>query len=94
VGNSGGKFEVGNGHGALATVGSDQRSANVVGERVSARQWVGRLGARASNQTPPMPRRQASQAPTSEGDRGTSSRKWVGRVPRESAKERKSEAQA
>jgi hypothetical protein len=32
VGNSGGKFEVGNGHGALATVGSDQRSANVVGK--------------------------------------------------------------
>ena len=45
---------------------------------------------KASNQTPPMPRRQASQAPTSDGATGTSSLNRVGRLPRESASRRKS----
>ena len=45
----------------------------------------------ASNHTPPIPTRQASQAPVSEGDTGTSSRRRVGRSASESTKNRKSE---
>ena len=45
----------------------------------------GAVGSKASNQTPPMPWRHASQAPMSDGARGTSSMRRVGRERRESA---------
>ena len=50
----------------------------------------GASGSSASNQTPPVPRQQASHAPRLEGARGTSSMRQVGRNCKESAMARKS----
>ena len=71
VRNRGRQFEVRDREGPRAALGRDQGGADSGGKRV--RQTKGGVSAsEVSNQTPPMPTRQASQAPMSEGASGTS----------------------
>jgi hypothetical protein len=66
------------------------RSRCTAGAKAARHRSGAAVGCRRSNQTPPMPALQASQAPVSEGETGTNSPNRVGRVERESARARKS----